>query len=199
MPPPVKLIMVAAPAGPRAVGVVDAAKPAPDKPVPTRTAEKPKTTTTAKKPPVAKAPKTTAAVPMPKPATPQPKTTSAPKAGGGPDGGKGTDVTNVKLDEGIDFPYPTYLQNIVNQIKARFEWDGPPIHRADVAFLIKKDGSVVEIRVVGTPTGGYAFKNAAMGAIEAAGRAMSFGKLPDGFADDVLPIVFSFDPKITGR
>ena len=41
--------------------------------------------------------------------------TPAPKAGGGETGGKGTDVANVST-AGKDFPYPAYLQNIINQI-----------------------------------------------------------------------------------
>lgn len=195
MPPPVSITMVAAPVGARAVGVVEPAKSAPDKPVPSKAREVPKTTTTKRVTPP-KTQKVTASVP--KPATPPPKTTVAPKAGGGPEGGKGTDVTNVKLD-GVEFPYPAYLNNIVNQVRQRFTWTGPATYRADIAFLIRRDGSVSEIRVVGTPTGNYAFRTEALGAIEAAGKSLSFGKLPDGFADDVLPIVFSFDPKIIGR
>jgi hypothetical protein len=31
--------------------------------------------------------------------------------------------------------------------------------------------------------------------VEAASSAQRFGPLPDGFADDVLPVVFSFDPE----
>ena len=37
-----------------------------------------------------------------------------------------------------------------------------------------------------------AFDLEAQGAVEAAARA--FGSLPAGFGDDVLPVVFSFDP-----
>jgi periplasmic protein TonB len=193
MPPPVKMIMFAAPAGPRAVGVVDPPKAASDKPVPTRTAEAPKTATATKRPPTAK-PKATTAVP--KPTTPAPKSQAAPKAGGGAEGGKGTDVVNLRVD-GIDFPFTPYLRNVVNQIMQRFEWDGASTFRADVAFLIKRDGTVMpgSIRVV-THNANYAFRAEATGAIEAAGNAKSFGPLPDGFMDDVLPVVFSFDPKL---
>ena len=41
-------------------------------------------------------------------------------------------------------------------------------------------------------SGNFAFDIEAQGAVDAASR--SFGVLPTGFADDVLPIVFSFDP-----
>ena len=193
MPPPVKMMMIAAPAGARAVGVVDPPKAAPDKQVPTRTAEAPKATATTKRPPAPK-PKATTAVP--KPQTPTPKTQAAPKAGGGADGGKGTDVVNLKVD-GIDFPFTPYLRNVVNQIMQRFAWNGQSTFRADVAFLIKRDGTVMpgSIRVV-TTNANYAFNAEATGAIEAAGNSKSFGPLPDGFMDDVLPVVFSFDPKL---
>jgi hypothetical protein len=30
--------------------------------------------------------------------------------------------------------------------------------------------------------------------VDAAASARGFGPLPDGFTDDVLPVVFSFDP-----
>ena len=34
----------------------------------------------------------------------------------------------------------------------------------------------------------------AMGAVEAA--APSFGRLPDGYSEDVLTVIFSFDPQL---
>lgn len=191
LPPPVRLKLVAAAAGPRAVGVVEPAKTAPDAPMPTKAREKPTATKTVKKP--APTPKTTKATPnVPKPETPQPKTTAAPKAGGGSVGGKGTDVANIDT-EGIDFPFPGYLNNLVNQILQRFTWDGAP-YTADVKFLIRRDGSIASIQVLKS-SGGYAFKTEAQGAIESAGNARAFGKLPAEFTDDVLSVVFTFDPK----
>jgi len=32
--------------------------------------------------------------------------------------------------------------------------------------------------------------------VEQAGAVKAFGPLPAGFSDDVLPVVFSFDPKV---
>jgi hypothetical protein len=32
--------------------------------------------------------------------------------------------------------------------------------------------------------------------VEAAARSGSFGPLPDGFKDDVLTVIFSFDPQL---
>lgn len=125
-------------------------------------------------------------------ATPK-RTTPAPTAGGGPTGGRGADVANVTVD-GIAFPYPGYLENVVRQIAIRFK---PPANaralQAVVAFLIRRDGSVTGIRLT-TRSGVYAFDTEAMGAVEAASR--SFGPLPQGFSDDVLPVIFSFDPRL---
>jgi protein TonB len=145
------------------------------------------------------------AVPPPRaapvPATPSTATTRpapntpSPRAGGGPEGGRGTDVANVRID-GIEFPYSGYLANIVRQIALRFE---PPNRnaplKAEVSFLIHRDGSVTGQRIV-VRSGVYAFDLEAMGAIEAAAAAHAFGPLPTGYAEDVLPVVFSFDPSL---
>ena len=45
-------------------------------------------------------------------------------------------------------------------------------------------------------SGSYEFDLEAQGAVEAAGRSGSFGPLPDGFRDDVLTVIFSFDPQL---
>jgi protein TonB len=131
------------------------------------------------------------ATPVEKPAATVPKT-PAPKAGGGPVGGKGSDVATVQT-EGIDFPFPGYLNNIVRQIALRFNpADANSGLRAEVRFVIRRDGSVIGIGFV-TRSGNYAFDLEAQGAIEAAAR--QFGPLPEGFRDDALPVVFSFDPR----
>jgi len=114
-------------------------------------------------------------------------------AGGGPVGGKGTDVANVR-SEGIEFPFPGYLNNIVRQIALNFKpRDRNSKLRAEVTFLIHRDGSVSNLKFV-KRSGNYAFDLEAQSAVEAAARARSFGPLPGGFADDVLPVMFSFDP-----
>jgi hypothetical protein len=46
------------------------------------------------------------------------------------------------------------------------------------------------------PSGSYGFDLEAKGAVEAAGAARAFGPLPEGFSDDVLTVIFTFDPKI---
>ncbi|HEX2779393.1 MAG TPA: TonB C-terminal domain-containing protein, partial [Gemmatimonadaceae bacterium] len=124
-----------------------------------------------------------------------PSTAPAPQAGGGATGGRGTDVATVRT-EGIEFPYPGYLNNIVRQIALRFD---PSTRnsalRAEVSFLIHRDGSVSNLRFL-TRSGVYAFDLEAQGAVEAAAGAHAFGPLPSGFTDDVLPVIFSFDPSL---
>ena len=198
-PPTYRVNLIAAPPGPRQVGVVQPTpaapapaaitppaapareipdpsrmKPAPTKARPAKPVKPPKVAT-----PVAGAPSAPA------------KPAAAPVAGGGPTGGRGADVANVRVD-GIDFPYPGYLQNVVRQIAVNFKPSRGGL-TAVVAFMIRRDGSVTGIRLT-TRSGVYSFDTEAMGAVEAAAR--SFGPLPAGFSDDVLPVVFSFDPRL---
>jgi outer membrane biosynthesis protein TonB len=104
----------------------------------------------------------------------------------------GTDPVTVKTP-GLTFAYPEYLRNIVAQIYRR--WDRPRggTLRAEVFFLILRDGSVRDIRFL-TPSGDFTFDLDAQGAIEAAARAGAFGPLPDGYGQDVLPVSFYFEP-----
>jgi protein TonB len=116
----------------------------------------------------------------------------APVAAGGEQGGKGTDVANIRT-EGIDFPYPGYLENIVRQIALRFRPPrGSPL-KAEVMFLIRRDGSISGFRFM-QRSGSFTFDLEAQGAVESA--ASAFGPLPSGFRDDVLPVMFSFDPRL---
>ena len=190
LPPIYKVNIVAAPAGPRAIGEVTP-DPAPVTPAPTP----PKMRETPS--PVPPAPTKAAPTPTTR-ATPvegKPKAapaTKAPKAGGGPVGGRGTDVATVQT-AGIDFPFPGYLNNIVRQIALNFKPRNPnsPLS-ATVSFLIHRDGTVTNVKFL-TRSGVYSFDLEAQGAVERA--ASAFGPLPDGFRDDVLPVVFSFDPR----
>ena len=104
-------------------------------------------------------------------------------------------MANVSI-KGLPFPYPGYLQNIVRQVALRFSPPSAGALQTDVAFLIHRDGSVSDIRVV-KGSGNYSFDLEAQGAVEAAGAARAFGALPQGFRDDVLPVTFSFDPRVT--
>jgi outer membrane biosynthesis protein TonB len=98
---------------------------------------------------------------------------------------------------GIDFPYPGYLENIVRQIALRFKPATRGALRAEVFFMINRDGSVPpsSIRLV-TRSGVYSFDADAQGAVEAAANAKSFGALPAGFTSDALPVTFRFDPRL---
>ena len=192
MPPTYRVSLIAAPPGPRQVGVVQPA-PAAEVPAPAPPARVTPEPSRMKAPPTkAKPVKATKA---PKVATPVAAATAPAKApaaaGGGPQGGRGADVANVHVD-GIDFPYPGYLQNVVRQIAVNFKPSRGGL-TAVVAFLIRRDGSVNGIRLT-TRSGVYSFDTEAMGAVEAAAR--SFGPLPAGFSDDVLPVIFSFDPRL---
>lgn len=198
--PVYKVNIIAAPPGPRAIGAVTPTPPTenpPDARPPARAEVEraapvlpPKTQPAARRrtPP----PPST---PVPIPPKTQRSNQPAAQAGGGPTGGRGTDVATVRT-EGIAFPFPGYLNNIVRQIALRFD---PPSRgaalRAEVSFLIHRDGSVSNVRFI-TRSGVYGFDLEAQGAIEAAAGAKAFGPLPEGFTDDVLPVIFSFDPSL---
>jgi protein TonB len=54
---------------------------------------------------------------------------------------------------------------------------------------------VADIHFV-TRSGNFQFDLEAQGAIDQAGQVKAFGPLPSGFTDDVLPVIFSFDPRV---
>jgi protein TonB len=207
LPPMYRVEIVAAPAGERAIGEVKSEQARPTTPV-TQPAATPSTVKEMPLPTAKPAPKTPAratpteakVAPAPKVSapteakvTPQPKT-EAPKAGGGPTGGKGTDVATVRSD-GIEFPFPGYLNNIVRQIAVNFKPRNPAARlKAEVRFLIHRDGSVSDLTFI-RRSGNFSFDLEAQGAVEAASSMRGFGPLPTGFPDDVLPVVFSFDPE----
>lgn len=220
LPPVYRVTMYAAPPGPRQAGVVRppepaAAEPAPTpspapppaapetrerdmplpdtRPVPTRRPQQqatpnpsPERTTKVGTGKQAETP------PAPPKAGRQPQ---APTAGGGPTGGRGTDVAQVNTP-GIEFPFPGYLSNIVRQITLHFEPPDPDSrYKAQVFFLIRRDGTIDALRIT-QRSGNYAFDTEALAAVEAASRSPGFGPLPQGFGDDVLPVYFNFDPEI---
>jgi len=208
-PPTYRVNLVAAPPGPRQIGEV---QPTPPEPIPAPTPPTPAPAPRARETPEPermKAPAKAKPVRVPKVATPNAnagaakaspakaapaKAAPAPRAGGGPTGGRGADVANVRT-EGIEFPYPVYLQNVVRQIALQFRPDTRSALRAEVAFLIRRDGSISGLKLV-SRSGNFSFDQDAMGAVEAAARANAFGPLPQGFTDDVLPVIFSFDPQL---
>lgn len=195
LPPMYRVELIAAPPGAPAVGVVTN-EPLPadlPKPEPAKAAPKPAKTAVSIKAPKAKP---LAKKPSSK-ATPTPKTSKAaavpPRAGGGEVGGPGTDVASIRT-EGIDFPFPGYLQNIVRQVRLNFAPTDKSLRTAEVFFLIRRDGSTGGFRFL-QRSGSYAFDLECQGAVEAASAAKAWGPLPAGFMDDVLPVIFRFDPK----
>jgi outer membrane biosynthesis protein TonB len=150
-------------------------------------------------PPTAPKPQRTEETPVPVPtprqeAEPAPRT--APPEPPLPDETPktGTAVANVETP-GLQFPYPSYLQNIVGQVYRR--WDRPRTNRqlrAEIFFTIHRDGSVSDIRFI-TRSGNFTFDLGAQGAVEAAANAGGFGPLPEGFREDILPVSFFFTPR----
>ena len=203
-PPTYRVELIGAKGMVKQAGVVAEPTALPPAPTPApAAAERPK------EPPKTIPPKNTKAKPIPappkatanqaKPKTAGAKTeekvepkTALPTAGSGSKTAKGTDVTNM-VSEGIDFPYPGYLNRIIREIKLRFDATKGSALVAELRFMIHRDGSVTDI-VVLTPSGRRSFDLDASGAIEGAGRAGAFGPLPAGFHDDVLPVFFTFAP-----
>ena len=207
LPPAYSVELVAAPAGARALGAVEAGDAVPEAPSVDATApDEPDTEPApAPKPAVRKPPVRTPPTPVKPVLPPKPAATTrgggaattvpgATRAGGGPTGGRGSDVASVRV-QGIAFPFPGYLQNITRQIALNFKAQPGVALRAQVSFLIHRDGSVSELRLL-SRSGLYAFDLECLGAVEAVGQRKSFGPLPSGFQDDVLPVVFSFDPSV---
>ncbi len=204
LPPAYSVELVAAPPGPRALGSVAQGPTAP--PSAAAPVNEPATPEPVAEAPAVKAPRPAPArptPPKPAPVAARPAPAKAggaaavpgpSPAGGGPTGGRGRDVANVRV-QGIAFPFPGYLENITRQIALNFKPRPGAALRADVAFLINRDGSVSDLRLV-SRSGVYAFDLECIGAVEAVGLRRSFGPLPGGFRDDVLPVVFSFDPSV---
>jgi outer membrane biosynthesis protein TonB len=151
--------------------------------------------------PIKPATKAAKTVPVPAKTTPQPKTeapakatTTTEKPNPGETPSTGTHVANVETP-GQEFPYPQYLERIVNEIYRRWQRPGGGSGlRAQVQFTILRDGTVKEIRVV-TRSRSYSFDLGAQGAIEAAGNDKAFGPLPEGFPSDALQIALWFLPQ----
>jgi outer membrane biosynthesis protein TonB len=187
--------MVMTQAGEQSVGVVQTpADPVAPTPAP-RAADRPEQTTKA-------APQTTKTRPKDevKLATVTPDAakskTKAPIAGAGPVGGKGADLANVDLG-GTDFPVPGYVRNIVNRIAEQFHAPSGSSFRAEVMFVIRRDGSVDldQVQML-TRSGNYSFDNAALAALEAVVNKKLFGPLPAAYPNDALTVIFKFDPSL---
>jgi protein TonB len=203
LPPVYRVSLVAAPGRP-AEAATPAATPAPTPARPTPDTPRPT-------PAVSRAP----AVPL-KPAAAPPRTAPAPAATtantlhpaptqpassppatipGSPSGVPGgSDAATIKT-EGVEFPFPGYLRNLVAQVYTR--WRPAPssvLLEAEVFFFVHRDGSVTGLQFI-RRSGSFAFDLEAQGAIEAASRAAAFGALPSGYGPDLLPVSFFFNPR----
>ena len=136
----------------------------------------------------------------PKPAPTAAKPTTSPKTASpvtplpGETPGTGSDIVNVDL-KGKPFPYPEYLANVVSQIYKR--WSRPLGNlslQAEVGFVILRDGTVKEIKLISSSRS-MSFDNEAQAAIEVAAAAKAFGPLPAGYGADYLSIGFTFSPR----
>jgi protein TonB len=103
----------------------------------------------------------------------------------------GNDIATVST-EGVAFPFPEYLQNIVSQVLRRWQRPGQatPLE-AEVSFFVHRDGSVTDLQFI-RRSGNFAFDLEAQGAVEEAGRFKAFGTLPNGWTSDVLFVRFYF-------
>lgn len=186
-PPVYAVELVAAPAPPPEEKPAPEAvtRPPAEEPAPTEPAPKPEKPAPPKPKPTAK--------PAEK-AEPNPKATTPTRPLPGEAPSTGSDAVTVSTP-GLAFPYPDYLRNIVQEVYRRWQRPlGNAALRAEVSFLILRDGSVREIHLT-RPSGIFSFDLSAQGAIEAAGTAGAFGALPDGWPADVLPVSFYFTPR----
>jgi protein TonB len=123
--------------------------------------------------------------------TPAKPSSVTPVAGATPSTGQ--DVDNVRVD-GVAFPYPDYLRNIMNQILRRWARPRGAALTAEVSFSINRDGSIQDIRVLRSSRS-FSFDLEAQGAIEQAGTDKAFGPLPTGWTSDLLKVAFLFTPR----
>jgi TonB family protein len=182
VPPTYAVTLVAAPAPSTATRAAPEARPAAPlaSRAPLKKSPAPLPTKPATKPPTRATPASRTA----SPATPLP----------GEKPGTGSDIANVDL-KGKEFPYPEYLRNLVTQIYRR--WNRPAGNaalEAEVSFVILRDGTVREIRMLRSSRS-YSFDEEAQGAIEAAAASKAFGALPTGYPADYLTISFLFTPR----
>jgi outer membrane biosynthesis protein TonB len=151
-----------------------AVTPEPPKPVP-------------KPEPVKEPPRTQAPKPKPVEKKPDPTPPKGPDPKPAPVGGE-----NIQLEQdGREFQYPEYLENIALQINRYFRWNGPADLEAEVIFYILRNGSVGGIRVV-RKSGNFRFDLQTAEALDEIGRARAFGALPEGWQRDRLYVSYTF-------
>jgi len=184
LPPTYRVHLVAAPApdmeSRKAPEAVD--RPAEEKPAPIPATKRPQNTVARATPPANRDQTQREAAP---------RTTSQNQPLPGEKPSTGNDVATVST-EGVAFPFPEYLQNIVSQVLR--VWQRPeqrtPLE-AEVSFLVHRDGSVTDLQFV-RRSGNFAFDLEAQGVIEELGQRRLFGALPAGWTPDILFVRFYF-------
>jgi len=165
-----------------------AATPAPPRAAPARPAVPPRDAV-----PLRPAPQPASARPAPAAPSSAPAP-AAPSTGPAGSTTAGTDAATVRT-EGVEFPFPGYLRNLVSQVYQRWR---PPSSQAalvaEVLFFLHRDGSVTGLQFI-RRSGAFGFDLEVQGAVESAARAHAFGPLPDGYGSDVLPVSFFFNPR----
>jgi outer membrane biosynthesis protein TonB len=185
LPPTYRVRLVAAPApdqeSRRAPEAFD--RPAQEQPAPAPAAKPPPKSTVSRAAPPPTADQTQ------REAAPRTTPNAQPLPGERPS--TGHDVATVST-EGVEFPFPEYLQNIVSQVLKR--WQRPaqstPLE-AEVSFFVHRDGSVTGLQFI-RRSGNFGFDLEAQGAVEEAGRFKVFGDLPGGWPAEVLFVRFYF-------
>ena len=189
VPPPAPAPAPTPPAAPpRAAPTRPAPAPAPARtpPVPTRPAPP---AANPVRPAAAAAAAAAARAPAAPGATPGPVTANTNAAPG-----TGVDPATIRT-EGVEFPFPGYLRNLVAQVYRRWRPpDGNADLEAEMIFFVHRDGSITGLQFV-RRSGSFAFDLEAQGAVEAASRAGGFGALPAGYGPDMLPVSFFFSPR----
>ena len=185
LPPTYRVHLIAAPAADAESRKAPEAfeRPAEEKPAPIPAAKRPPRSTISRATPPPTQDKTQ------REAAPRTTPTTQPLPGERPS--TGNDVATVST-EGIAFPFPEYLQNIVSQVLRL--WQRPeqrtPLE-AEVSFLVHRDGSVTDLQFV-RRSGNFAFDLEAQGVIEELGQRRLFGALPEGWTPDILFVRFYF-------
>ncbi|PYP56834.1 MAG: hypothetical protein DMD40_09780 [Gemmatimonadetes bacterium] len=184
LPPTYRVRLIAAPAADMESRKAPEAfeRPAEEKPAPIPAAKRPQSTVSRATPPPTQDQTRREAAP---------RTTSSTTPLPGEKPSTGNDVATVST-EGIAFPYPQYLSNIVSQVLRL--WQRPeqstPLE-AELSFLVHRDGSVTDLSFIHR-SNNFQFDLEAQGAIEAAASRRAFGPLPDGWTPDVLFVRFYF-------
>ena len=94
--------------------------------------------------------------------------------------------------EGLQRDYPQYYNDIIRQMYRCFRWQGQGNWSTIIQFVIRRDGSVTDIKVA-QPSGNPVFDIQAMGAAECAGEGR-LDSLPKELPYDRLPVRFKINP-----